>query len=259
MVRVNRMNVLIGCATVAAVMCAAAVASPRALGAEKETALTVKNLRCEYKVDPIGIDVRKPRLSWELVSAEKGVLQTSYEVRVAGSEAELAKGKVIWDSGTQASDISVQVEYAGPAVASGRIYYWQVRVADNHGHLSDWSRTARWEMGLLDAADWKAKWITPNLAEDETKSNPAPMMRRDFSVNAKKKVERARLYASAMGLYEMELNGKRVGEEYFTPGWTAYDFRYQYETYDVTGQLKSGANCLGAMLGDGWFRGRSGW
>src|SRR5580704_8774101 len=216
----------LGFAVVAALLCAAAIVSPGALAAERETPLAVKDLRCEYQVDPLGIDVRKPRFSWELVSAEKGVLQTSYEVRVAGSDAELAKGKVIWDSGTQASDASIQVEYGGPAVASGRIYYWQVRVADNHGHLSEWSKTARWEMGLLETGDWKAKWIAPDLAEDETKSNPAPIMRREFSVNAKKKMERARLYASAMGLYEIELNGKRVGEEYFTPGWTAYDFRY---------------------------------
>jgi alpha-L-rhamnosidase len=110
-------------------------------------------------------------------------------------------------------------------------------------------------MALLQTADWKASWITPNLAEDETKSNPAPLLRREFMVNAKKKIERARLYASAMGLYELHLNGKRVGDQYFTPGWTAYDFRLQYQTYDVADMLKSGANCLGAMLGDGWFRG----
>src|SRR5580692_3507670 len=240
--RVNRKTVWMGFPWVAALVCAAAVVSPGALAAQTETPLAVRDLRCEYKVDPAGIDVRKPRFSWELVSAEKGVVQTSYEVRVAGSEAELGKGKVIWDSGTQASDASIQVEYRGPAVASGQIYYWQVRVADNHGHLSEWSKTARWEMGLLEAGDWKAKWITPNLAEVEKKSNPAPMLRREFSVNAKKKVERARLYASAMGLYEMELNGKRVGEEYFTPGWTAYDFRIQYQTYDVTGLVKGGPN-----------------
>ncbi len=225
--------------------------------ARGETALVVKNLRCEYKVDPMGIDVRKPRLSWELASAEKGVLQTNYEVRVAASEPELSKGKVIWGSGKQASDQSIQIEYAGPALESRKIYYWQVRAGDNHGHLSEWSKAAHWEMGLLEASDWKAKWISPNIAEDETKSNPSPLLRREFAV--KKKVERARLYATAMGLYEIAVNGKRVGDEYFTPGWTAYDFRYQYQTYDVTNLVKSGENCLGAMLGDGWFRGRTGW
>ena len=222
-----------------------------------DTPLAVRNLRCEYKVDPLGIDIRKPRLSWELVSLERGVLQTSYEIRVAASETELTKGKLLWDSGKQSSDASIQVEYGGPALQSRKVYYWQVRVADNHGHLSEWSMTAHWETGLLEAADWKAKWITPNLTEDENKSNPAPFLRREFSIN--KKVSLARLYATAMGLYEMSLNGKRIGDAYFTPGWTSYDFRYQYQTYDVTNSLKSGTNCLATILGDGWFRGSMAW
>jgi alpha-L-rhamnosidase len=228
-----------------------------AASASGQSPLTIKNLRCEYKVDPIGMDVKKPRMSWELVSTEKGVLQTSYEIRIATSQTDLIKGKVLWDSGEKPTDASTQVEYGGPALQSGLIYFWQVRATDNHGHRSEWSEPAHWEMGLLEPANWQAKWITPNLKEDATKSNPSPLLRREFSV--KKKVERARLYASAMGLYELELNGKRVGDEYFTPGWTAYDFRYQYQTFDVTNSIQQGGNCLGAMLGDGWFRSAMTW
>jgi alpha-L-rhamnosidase len=222
-------------------------------------ALAVKNLRCEYKLDPLGIDVLRPRLSWELTSPDRGILQTSYELRVTVSLPDLAKNKTLWASGNVASDASNQIAYTGPALESGKTYFWQVRVADNHGHISDWSAPAHWEMGLLNSSDWQAKWIAPNLPEDGSQSNPAPLLRRDFTLTSKKKIERARLYASALGLYELELNGHRVGDEYFTPGWTAYDFRLQYQTYDVTSSLKSGANSLGAILGDGWYRGRSGW
>jgi alpha-L-rhamnosidase len=223
------------------------------LVAHSATPLTLANFRCEYKANPMGIDVLQPRLSWELVSTERGTIQTAYQLRVAASEGDLVKNKLIWDSGKQTSDASIHVVYQGPALESGQRYYWQVQVWDNQGRNSGWSKPAYWEMGLLQASDWQARWITPNLQEDPTKSNPAPMLRRVFQLT--KPVAKGRLYASAMGLYELELNGKRVGDEYFTPGWTAYDFRYQYQIYDVTSHLKQGDNCLGALLGDGWFRG----
>jgi len=222
-----------------------------------DSPLTLVNLRCEYKVNPVGIDVLQPRLSWELISAQRATVQSAYQVRVALSESQLTKGRTLWDSGKRLSDTSIHVAYEGPRLESGRRYYWQVQVWDNHGSASGWSQPAFWEMGLLEASDWHARWITPNLPEDSSKSNPAPMLRRAFRV--KKPVAAARLYASAMGLYEIELNGRRVGDQYFTPGWTAYDFRYQYQTYDVSAELKQGENCLGALLGDGWFRGRIGW
>jgi alpha-L-rhamnosidase len=221
------------------------------------TPLTVTNLRCEYKTNPLGIDVSQPRLSWELVSSERATMQTAYEIRVAASTADLAKNKLLWDSGKQESDASVSVAYEGPALQSSRRYYWQVQVWDNQGRNSGWSEPAYWETGLLQPSDWKARWIRPNLEEDTTKSNPSPMLRRVF--DAKNSVASARIYASAMGLYELHLNGKRVGDQYFTPGWSAYDFRYQYQTYDVTPFIKPGKNCLGAILGDGWFRGRLMW
>lgn len=222
-------------------------------GAIAGTPLSVTNLRCEYKTNPEGIDVMQPRMSWELVSSERRTLQTAYEVRVAASVENLAAKKLVWSSGKKNSDASIHVAYEGPALESGRRYYWQVEVWDNQGRDSGWSDPAYWEMGLLTPADWKTKWITPNLREDPEVSNPSPMLRRTFEV--KKNVEMARLYVSAMGLYEMRINGKRVGNQYFTPGWTSYDFRYQYQTYDVGEWLKPGTNAVGAILGDGWFRG----
>lgn len=221
------------------------------------TPLSVTNLRCEYKTNPIGIDVLQPRMSWELVSAERGTLQTAYQIRIVASIEDLAKNKLIWDSGKQSSDASIHVAYGGPALTSGQRYYWQVEVWDNLGRTSEWSEPAFWEMGLLTASDWKAKWISPQLKEDPAITNPSPMLRHTFE--AKKNIVRARLYVSAMGLYEMQLNGKRVGNQYFTPGWTSYDYRYQYQTYDVAEWLHAGKNALGATLGDGWFRGNIGW
>ena len=120
------------------------------------TPLSVTNLRCEYKSNPVGMNVLNPRMSWELVSSERGTLQTAYEVRVAASIADFAKKKLIWDSGKKNSDASIHVAYEGPALTSGKRYYWQVEVWDNLGRDSGWSESAYWEMGLLAPADWKA-------------------------------------------------------------------------------------------------------
>lgn len=222
-----------------------------------DSALTIANLRCEYKTSPIGVDISRPRLSWELVSSERATLQSAYDIQVAASEKNLATGKLFWDSGKTISSASTHVVYQGPPLKSAQRYFWRVQVWDNHGHVSPWTDPAYWEMGLLEPSDWQAHWITPNLQEDPEKSNPSPMLRRSFDV--RKGILTARLYASAMGLYELHLNGARVGNEYFAPGWTAYDFRYQYQTHDVTNLIKSGSNCLGAYLGDGWFRGNLTW
>ena len=220
-------------------------------------ALSVSNLKCEYKINPVGIDVEKPRLSWIIESDKRGVLQSAYELRVAPTEKDVKSGKNLsWDTGKVMSDQSIHVEYTGPALESRQRVFWQVRVWDNNGKKSGWSEPAFWETGLLNSSDWSAQWIHPNIKEDVSTSNPAQMLRKEFSLDGK--ITSARVYVTSLGLYELELNGARVGDEVLTPGWTAYEDRIQYQVYDVTPLLQDGENAVGAILGDGWYRGNIG-
>ena len=216
--------------------------------------LRIEALRCEYLADPLGIDVTKPRLSWTLASDQRGVKQTAYQILVASSAAALAADQGdLWDSGRVPSDETAHVAYAGAPLASRQRAFWKVRVWDTAGEPSAWSEPARWEMGLLEPEDWQATWITPAIEEDTTKAEPSPMLRKAFTLDGE--ITRARLYATAHGTYEVNLNGRRVGESYFTPGWTSYQTRLQYQVYDVTEHVHAGDNAIGAMLGDGWYRG----
>ncbi|HPG40507.1 MAG TPA: glycoside hydrolase family 78 protein [bacterium] len=221
-----------------------------------KTALTVTQPTCEYKTNPLGIDAAQPRLSWQIQSNERGSIQSAMQIRVAASIKDL-KNQPLWDTEKVATDASIQLPYLGPDVQSGQRYYWQVRVWDQKGNVSAWSEPAWWEMGLLKAADWKAAWIQPNLEEDLAKSAPCPMLRKDFQL--KGKIRSARAYVTSLGLYELHLNGAQVGDQVLTPGWTSFDTRLQYQTYDVTNMLQTGANAVGVMLGDGWYRGYMGW
>ncbi|MCW5983005.1 MAG: family 78 glycoside hydrolase catalytic domain [Bryobacteraceae bacterium] len=218
-----------------------------------ETAVKAVRLRTEYKVNPLGLDVRKPRLSWEVQGEGRGVAQSAYQLRVSRDEDG---GDLVWDSGRVNSDESIHRPYEGPALESGKRYYWQARICDGKGRASEWSEAAWWEMGLLDAGDWKAKWIEPDLPDDPSEPGPSPMLRRDFKVSGA--IRSARAYVTCHGLYEMYLNGRRVGDELFTPGWTSYNKRLQYQTYDVTDLLKTGDNAAGIVLGNGWYRGEIG-
>ena len=284
-------------------------------------AVAVDNLRCEYLVDPLGLDVAKPRLSWIITSSHRGEMQTAYQVLVASTRESLDKNQSdLWDSGKVASDQSTFVEYAGSALTSREACWWKVRAWDAKGNPSAWSTPASWEMGLLQPGDWQAKWIdAPKFikasnpihgtlsvvsatyeafdgagSKDVTdivarliKNNsltilvksevlggdPAlkhkkqlrvvvtidgkktemlmpegteakipgghesfPYLRKDFTLD--KPIAKARVYATALGIYELHLNGQRVGDQIFAPDWTDYSKRVALSGLrcDLTGE-----------------------
>ena len=216
----------------------------------------VTTLKCDYHVNPVGIDVVQPRLSWQIVSAENNFMQQAYEIRVAETLENLSRDRsLVWSTGKVNSSESVNVIYSGPSPKSMQRLWWQVRVWDSKNKATAWSEPAYWEMGLLKPEDWKASWIRLGQEQENLVSHPCQFFRNEFSLS--KKVKSARVYVTSLGLYDLHLNGKKVGSDLFTPGWTSYKNRIQYQTYDVT-SLLGAKNAIGAIVGDGWYRGNIG-
>ena len=212
------------------------------------------DLRCEYLVNPLGIDVTKPRLSWILTSESRARKQTYYQILVASSQKALEKNQGdLWDSGKVKSDQSIQVAYGGRPMTSEMRCFWKVRVWDNDEAASAWSKPAHWSMGLLDAADWTASWIGLDGDASTTPGTrlPAPMLRREFTVD--KKIKRATAYVCGLGLFELYANGQKVGDHLRDPSLTSYEQRCLYVTFDLTDRLQQGKNAVGAILGNGRF------
>ena len=176
---------------------------------------------------------------------------------MAASLSDRLNGKPdLWDTGRVESDCTLDVPYAGKRLKSRQQVWWRVRAWDHEGKESDWSEPASFEMGLLKSSDWSAQWIGRPLASREG-SQPCPFLRRGFALTGKP--VRARLYVTARGLFEAWINGRRVGNDYFAPGWTEYKKRIPYHVYDVTDLLRAGNNAFGAILGDGWYAGYLVW
>ncbi|MEC0127562.1 alpha-L-rhamnosidase [Paenibacillus pabuli] len=215
--------------------------------------LTVSHLRCEYRINPIGLDMKSPRLSWKLQSDRRNCVQSAYQIQLSltGNNEQIE-----WDSGKINSDQSIHVELDQWLPNARTRYHYRIRAWDAAGDESSWSDTAFFEMGFMESKSaWKADWITAPLDGENDVS--CPRFRRLFDLQ--KSVTSARIYVTALGLYELHLNDQRVGQDYFTPGWTSYGKRLQYQVYDVTDMLRHGENILGAYLGDGWYRGHLGW
>lgn len=221
------------------------------------SALSVGRMTTNGRVNPLGIGGDDLSLAWGIESEARGTVQSAYHVRVGTTES----GADVWDSGRVVSDR--QIDIALPATVWLRPatrYYWQVKIWDGNGVASEWSTPAWFETGLT-SDDWAhARWIShakpKGRGAEESTSLARPLLRR--VVKLSKPVKRARLYASAHGVYQLWLNGEKVGDQFLAPGWTDYTRRLQSQTYDVTAHLRVGDNAIGAALGDGWYRGKVG-
>lgn len=223
----------------------------------KTSQLSITNLKCENKVNPIGIDITEPHFSWILESNQRGVYQTAYQILVASNLDNLkADNGDIWDSKKISSNQSIQIEFDGKKLSSELTYYWKVRIWDENGNATNWSESAHWEMGLIYQSDWIAKWIndggkTAENNKELYEDDPAPLFRREFKLE--KEIKKARLYITGVGYYEATINSERVGDHLLDPGWTNYSKRVLYSTYNVTDLIKDGGNCIGVTLGNGWY------
>lgn len=227
------------------------------------------DLRCEYLSDPLGMDVAKPRLSWKMKKPINGVRQTAYRILVASGDELLSNDAPdLWDSGKIEADQSIQICYEGKPLTSGMKVSWKVQIWDEEKTASAWSETAHWEMALLTAGDWQAKWIgaPEGLMAKEWKL-AAPQFRKEVKIS--KRIKKARAYISGLGYYELYINGKKIGDHVLSPNQTNYDRQKMeqwseprignmtstvlYETFDITSSLNQGDNAFGIILGNGWY------
>src|SRR5262245_8547070 len=214
-------------------------------------------LRCEYLENPLGIDEQRPRLSWWLDDERPAELQTAYRILAASAPQLLEEDRGdLWDSGRVESSETCHVPYGGSPLKSRDRVWWKVRTFDSDGEGSMWSRLAFFEVGLLTPDEWQAAWIGAPLMGSKRTPVQVPALRREFQID--QPIVHGRLYISALGLYDVELNGHRAIDVELAPGWTDFRKRVRYQVWDVTRLLARGANAIGVLLADGWYSGRLG-
>ncbi|MBB6635241.1 alpha-L-rhamnosidase [Cohnella thailandensis] len=218
--------------------------------------IEIYDLTCNHKTNPVGIDDREPRLSWKLRSASRGVMQGAYRIQAAANER--FEEPLAWDTGKIESGRSVLVPYEGAALQSRTRYFYRVKAWTQDGNESEWSVPSFFETAYYSEDEWAgADWISFELPADEQGNEPIAYLRKAF--RTKGRIASARVYATALGAYKLYVNGQEADDTHMNPGWTTYEKRLQYQTYDVTGLLAEGENALGVMLGNGWYRSQIGW
>jgi alpha-L-rhamnosidase len=211
--------------------------------------VVIASLTFEHHRETLGIGEARPRLSWIISTSKDNWKQAGYEIEMYGPNGELCE-----QTGRIDSSQSVLVAWPFSPLASRQRAQLRVRVRGEDGQTSQWSQLYAVEIGLLAPSDWTAQFVTPDRPEDSSKPQPSPLLRKEFQVRPG--LTQARLYITALGLYEAQLNGSPVGDHVLAPGWTSYHHRLRCQTFDVTNLLREGQNALGAMLGEGWFKGR---
>lgn len=250
------MNIhLTALALIATVLTVAPLSTVAAKGNTK-TKVTVVATRVEGLDKAEGIDCARPRFCWQLSSTARNVKQTAYRIRVASTPEKLQKGQAdLWDSKWQTSNRQLYIDYSGRPLCSGTRYYYSIQLQTNAGRAE--SLVGNWLTGLMNKDEWQAEWIGGHFGSDVEKPTDrrtrinARYLRRDFSVAAP--VKSAILYICGLGLYEAYINGQRIGTQVLAPGPTNYDREVMYNTFDVTAQVKQGANAIGVTLGNGRY------
>ncbi|WP_288956509.1 glycoside hydrolase family 78 protein [uncultured Polaribacter sp.] len=210
--------------------------------------------------NPIGFYDATPSFSWKLPQNKNVKKQTAYSIVGASNPELLPDNADLWESGKIESDQTLFVKYKGKKLSSRQKVYWQLKFWDQDKKTSDWSEVANFELGLLNNSDWKAKWISlPKVDKEKApktnkKSYKVQYLRKDFTIDSK--IASARLYITAKGLFEAEINGKKVGDDVMAPGWTPYNKRIETLTYDALDHLQKGTNAIGIALAEGWYGGR---